>query len=111
MSDRGECSGAALVAGRRYRTPRLVAMLLAIVCVSACQSTTGSRLNVRAQPTTASPVIGNLGTAGTAITVECFAKGEIINGNATWYRISAPRTGYVTAYYVHMDDTSTTPPC
>ncbi len=100
------------MAGRAYRSSRLVAMLLApIVFTAACQTTTGSGLRVRAEPTTASRIIGNLGSSGTAVVVECVIRGEAIYGNTTWYRISAPDTGYVTAYYVQMDAGDTAPAC
>jgi hypothetical protein len=85
------------------RSPRLVAALLALVCSSACESTTVPGLNVRAAPTTASPIIGRLATAGTAVAIECFTHGQAIHGQSIWYRISAPHKGYVTAYYVHTD--------
>ncbi len=88
---------------RAYRTPRLVAGLLAIVCTSACQATTVSGLNIRALPTTASRVVGTLGTSGTAVSIDCVVRGEAVHGDTTWYRISQPRTGYVTGYYVRTD--------
>ena|ERR1700733_7183125 len=91
------------MARRAYRSLQIIAVLLAIVSVSACQSTTGSRLNVRAAPTTASRVVDNLGIAGAAIMVDCYVRGQAVYGNSTWYRITSPSTGYVTAYYVKMD--------
>ena len=73
------------------------------MCAAACQSSTVSGLNIRAEPTTASPVIGNVGSAGTAITVDCFVRGESIHGDTVWYRITSPDSGYVTDYYVSTD--------
>ncbi len=86
-----------------HRSARLVGALLAFVCAAACESSTVSGLNIRAEPTTASPVIGNVGSAGTAITVDCFVRGESIHGDTVWYRITSPDSGYVTDYYVSTD--------
>jgi hypothetical protein len=91
---------------RRRRSPRLAAALLAVVCTAACQSTTVSVLNVRARPTTGSAVVGKLSGTGTALTIECYTRGQAIHGQTTWYRITGPRVGYVTAYYVHTDSTA-----
>lgn len=88
---------------RSHRSARLVAALLAMVCASACESSTVSGLNIRSEPTTASPVIGNVGSAGTAIMVDCFVRGESIHGDTVWYRITSPDSGYVTDYYVSTD--------
>jgi hypothetical protein len=91
------------MAARAYRSPRLVAVLLAVVCTSACHSTAVNRLNVRAEPTTASRVISNLNSAGTSVIVDCFVHGEAIHGNTIWYRIAQPQPGYVSGYYVRAD--------
>ncbi len=89
---------------RDSRSPRLVAaLLLVVVCTSACGSTTVPGLNVRAGPTTASAIVGRLSTAGTGVVVQCYTHGEAIHGQTLWYRIAAPRVGYVTAYYVRTD--------
>jgi hypothetical protein len=87
----------------RYGSPRLVAALLALFCSAACETTTVSGLNIRAAPTTASPILGRLDSAGTEVGIDCFTHGQNIHGQTLWYRISQPRTGYVTAYYVQTD--------
>jgi Bacterial SH3 domain len=99
------------IAGRIHRSPRLVVVLLAVVCTSACHSTAVDRLNVRAEPTTASRVIDNLDIAGTSVMVDCFVHGQAIHGNTLWYRIDQPRTGYVSGYYVNSDDNDAAPSC
>ena len=83
-----------IVSGMAYRPLRVVAPLLALVFVSACQSTTVDGLRIRAQPTTASPIMGSMGIAGASVIPDCFIRGEAIHGNTTWYRISEPRRGY-----------------
>jgi hypothetical protein len=97
-----------IVSGMAYRPLRVVALLLAVVFVSACQSTTVDGLRIRAQPTTASPIMGSMGIAGASVIPDCFIRGEAIHGNTTWYRISEPRRGYVSGYYVSADDSQTT---
>ena len=88
---------------RTSRSPQLVAIMLATVCVSACQETTVSGLNVRAAPTTASAVVANMNRAGTAVAIDCYTRGQSIYGQTIWYRITQPHKGYVTAYYVRAD--------
>ncbi len=73
------------------------------MCTAACQSTTVPVLNVRARPTTGSAVVGKLSGTGTALTIDCFTRGQAIHGQTLWYRITQPRVGYVTAYYVRTD--------
>ena len=85
------------------RSPQLVAIMLATVCVSACQETTVSGLNVRAAPTTASAVVANMNRVGTAVYIDCYTRGQSIYGQTIWYRITQPHKGYVTAYYVRTD--------
>jgi hypothetical protein len=99
------------VAARACRSRRLVAVMLAVVFTSACHSTAVNGLNVRAEPTTASPVIDNMTLAGTSVMVDCFVHGQAIHGNTVWYRITEPRTGYVSGYYVRSDDNDTAPSC
>ena len=79
------------------------AIMVAALCVSACQSTTVPGLNVRAGPSTSSKVVGRMSTAGTAVSIDCYTRGQSINGQTMWYRITAPHRGYVTAYYVRAD--------
>lgn len=93
------------------RSPRLVVALLIVVCTSACESSTVAGLNVRAAPTTASHIVGKLPSAGTSVHVECFTRGQAIHGQTMWYRISQPRRGYVTAYYVRADSNTTASHC
>ena len=72
-------------------------------CVSACQSTTVAGLNVRAGPSTSSKIVARMSSAGTAVSIDCYTRGQSINGQTMWYRITAPHRGYVTAYYVRAD--------
>ena len=88
---------------RRRRSPQLVAIMVAAVCVSACQSTTAPGLNVRAAPSTSSKIVGRMSTAGTAVSIDCYTHGQSIYGQTMWYRLAAPHHGYVTAYYVQAD--------
>ena len=88
---------------RRGRAPQLAAIMVAALCISACQSTTVGGLNVRAAPSTYSTIVGRMSSAGTAVSIECYTHGQSINGQTMWYRIAAPHRGYVTAYYVQAD--------
>ena len=96
-----------IVSARTYRPLRVAALLLAVVFVSACQSTMVDGLRIRAQPTTASAIMGSMGIAGASVIPDCFIRGEAVHGNTTWYRISEPRSGYVSGYYVSADDSQT----
>jgi uncharacterized protein YraI len=88
---------------RAGRAPQLVAIMVAAMCVSACQSTTVAGLNVRAGPSTSSKIVAKLTSAGSAVSIDCYTHGQSINGQTMWYRIAAPHRGYVTAYYVQAD--------
>ena len=88
---------------RRGRAPQLVAIMVAAMCVSACQSTTVAGLNVRAAPSTSSKIVARMSSAGSAVSIDCYTHGQSINGQTMWYRIAAPHRGYVTAYYVQAD--------
>lgn len=91
---------------------RLVAALLALFCVSACEATTVPGLNIRAAPTTASAVVGKMGNANTMVRIECSTRGEAVHGQTMWYRITQPDAGYITAYYIRKDsNTDATPAC
>ncbi|MBA2322909.1 MAG: SH3 domain-containing protein [Pseudonocardiales bacterium] len=81
------------------------ALTLALL-TGACQSSTVAGLHVRARPTTASPVVTSLGSSGTAVTITCVTRGEPVHGDTVWYRISRPRPGWVSGYYIHIDDNS-----
>jgi Bacterial SH3 domain len=88
---------------RTGRSPQLVAIVVAALCVSACQSTTVAGLNVRAGPSTSSKIVAKMNSAGSAVYIECYTRGQSIYGQTIWYRISQPHKGYVTAYYVRTD--------
>lgn len=85
------------------RSPWTAALLMVVVCTSACESSTVPRLNIRAAPTTASAIVGKVSGTGAAVQVTCYTRGEAIGGQTLWYRISQPHPGYVTAYYIHSD--------
>lgn len=92
--------GAARCSGR---SPQLVALVLALACTAACQSTTVPGLNVRAGPSTSSKIVARMSSAGTAVAIDCYTRGQSIYGQTIWYRITQPHKGYVTAYYVRSD--------
>jgi hypothetical protein len=113
-AERPEVTSAAVATGRpdepaepaprrTGRSPQLVAIVVAALCVSACQSTTVSGLNVRAGPSTSSKIVAKMSSAGSAVSIDCYTHGQSINGQTMWYRITAPHRGYVTAYYVRAD--------
>jgi uncharacterized protein YraI len=100
--------------GRRLRRTRRIAAAAAVAALtSACQSTSIPGLNVRAGPTTHSRVVGTLGHSGTEVRIACFTRGEPVHGDTVWYRITQPRAGYVTNYYIrtNADILATTPSC
>jgi hypothetical protein len=88
---------------RTGRSPQLVAIVVAALCVSACQSTTVAGLNVRAGPSTSSKIVAKMSSAGSSVYIECYTRGQSIYGQTIWYLISQPHKGYVTAYYVRTD--------
>ncbi len=88
---------------RRPRTAQLIVLVAAVMGVSACQSTTITGLNVRAAPTTASPVLATLGDSGTAVTITCFVHGQAVHEDPIWYYITRPETGFVSNYYIRTD--------
>jgi hypothetical protein len=90
-------------ARRSGRSPRVVAVVLALACTAACQSTTVAGLNVRAGPSTSSAIVARMGSANTAVSIDCYTRGQSIYGQTIWYRITQPHKGYVTAYYVKAD--------
>ena len=90
-------------ATRRPGRPQLVAVILALACTAACQSTTVPGLNVRAGPSTSSKIVARMSSAGTTVYIDCYTRGQSIYGQTIWYRITQPHTGYVTAYYVRTD--------
>ncbi len=70
-----------------------------LLCVG-CQRTSIDGLNVRAGPTTATPVVGTIDEDGARVDIECWTRGEQVRGDTVWFRIGAPVPGYVTNYYV-----------
>lgn len=72
------------------------------VCLLAtgCDTTSVSGLNVRAGPTTLSPVVATIDRVDTGIGIDCFVYGEPVHGDPVWYRIDRPHSGYVTNHYV-----------
>jgi hypothetical protein len=44
------------------------------------------------------------------VTVTCYVAGQSVHGNRTWYRVSYPRTGYVSGYYVSNGAARSTTP-
>jgi len=112
-AERPEVTSAAVATGRPElaepaprrtgRSPQLVGIVVAALCVSACQSTTVSGLNVRAAPSTYSKIVARMSSAGSAVSIDCYTHGQSIYGQTMWYRIAAPHRGYVTAYYVQAD--------
>ena len=90
-------------ARRSGRSPRVVAVVLALACTAACQSTTIAGLNVRAGPSTSSAIVARMSSANTAVSIDCYTRGQSIYGQTIWYRITTPHKGYVTAYYVKAD--------
>jgi uncharacterized protein YraI len=89
------------------RRMRQVMVGVAVAALLAgCSETSGSRLHVRAGPSTATRVITTLGPVGTHVDIACSTTGESIYGNSVWYRITEPAAGYVTSYYVRTDERS-----
>lgn len=70
-------------------------------------------LHVRARATTASPILAVLKAVGTKVTVSCFSRGQDVFGDSVWYRIVAPRTGYVAGLNLNTgwDPASGVPRC
>ncbi len=58
-------------------------------------------LRIRKAPHTAAPVVFVLGAAGSRVTVNCFAYGSPLFGDAVWYHTVAPRSGFVAGYYLN----------
>jgi Bacterial SH3 domain len=63
--------------------------------------TQATGLRVRARATTKSRVLGVLGKAGSKVTVNCYVLGQPIVGDAVWYHITKPKTGYVAGFYLN----------
>jgi hypothetical protein len=57
-------------------------------------------LAVRKAASSTSAMRAKLGTAGTKVTVHCYAVGESVSGDSVWYRITAPLTGMVAGFYL-----------
>lgn len=89
------------VGAARWTTAvRLGGVVTAVALLTACDSTSIDGLNVRAGPSTATPVVASLDESGTAVTIACHTRGEPVHGDPVWHRITQPYDGYVTNYYV-----------
>ncbi len=86
-----------------FRAARLPITVGVCLLVTGCDTTSVSGLNVRAEPTTASPVVASIDRVETGVGIDCFVYGEQIHGDPVWYRIDRPHSGYVTNYYVDTD--------
>ncbi|MFO7191974.1 MAG: hypothetical protein DIU77_006990 [Thermocrispum agreste] len=62
-------------------------------------ATSGPVLNVRAQPNTSSAVVG-LAAKYAQVRIECAVKGQVVEGNDTWFRINPGK--YISAAYVRV---------
>jgi hypothetical protein len=58
-------------------------------------------LAVRKAASSTSTKRAALGTAGTEVSVRCYAVGESVSGDGVWYRITAPRAGMVSGFYLN----------
>jgi hypothetical protein len=58
-------------------------------------------LAVRKAASSTSTKRAALGTVGTEVTVRCYAVGESVSGDGVWYRITAPRVGMVSGFYLN----------
>lgn len=75
-------------------------MIVACAVLVACDQTSIDELNVRAEPTTSSPVVATIPEVDTGVRITCHTRGEAVRGDTVWYLIESPVRGYVTNYYV-----------
>lgn len=68
---------------------------------------TASSLNIRAQPSTSAPILGQY-PKGEVITIECETLGELVEGNLTWDRTDR---GFVSDRFVFRITDDQPPPC
>jgi hypothetical protein len=64
-------------------------------------STLAHGLHVRKAPSTVAPTVALLGSAGTEVTVNCFALGSSVFGDNVWYHIANPAFGFVSGFYLN----------
>jgi uncharacterized protein YraI len=95
---------------RRRLCVRALAGLATLAALTACNATTAAGLHVRSAPNASSASVTTVAASGSAVTVTCYVSGQSVHGNRTWYRVSYPRTGYVSGYYVHQGTAGSTTP-
>lgn len=94
------------------RLARAVPAVLALALLAACARTSIPGLAVRAEPTTAAPIVATIPESGTPVRVKCWVRGEVVSGDPVWYRIASPQDGWVTNYYIHSNgDHANAPSC
>ncbi|WP_344183502.1 SH3 domain-containing protein, partial [Streptantibioticus ferralitis] len=59
-----------------------------------------SGLNVRQRPTTHSRIVG-WHAHGSIVSIRCMVRGESINGNSRWYRMTDGKYGWSSGRYIH----------
>jgi hypothetical protein len=60
-----------------------------------------TNLRIRTAPSTAATIAGYLVSIGTRVSVNCYATGSAIFGDAIWYHAVSPTTGYVTGRFLN----------
>lgn len=78
----------------------LLGVLLGALALTGCTRTSIEGLQVRSGPGTGYAVVGTIPRAETPVRVGCWRRGEPVRGDTVWYRITGPREGWVTNYYV-----------
>ena len=70
-------------------------------------------LHVRVKPTTRSKILVTLGQVGTRVMVNCYDSGQAVSGDAIWYHLTAPKSGYVAGLNLNTgaDPASGVPRC
>ncbi len=58
-------------------------------------------LRVRNAPSTSAQAVDVLGVAGSHVAVDCYTVGNPVFGDAAWYHLVAPHTGYVAGFYLN----------
>lgn len=94
------------------RRSMAVTAVLGVMLLAGCTRTTIPGVQVRTGPTTGSPSAATIPEVDTHVRVQCWTRGERVNGDPVWYRITRPDEGYVTNYYVRTSaDYANAPPC
>jgi hypothetical protein len=94
------------------RLLRVVPALLLVVVVAGCARTSIPGVAVRAQPTTDAHLVANIPESNTPVRVECWSRGQAVQGDPIWYRIASPQEGWVTNYYIRSNgDHANAPSC